>query len=132
MQWDGKSQTNADDAPLCSYIPDTNELWFSSVSNGFIAENVVDLNASPPNLSQVTFDPPVYAPLGARYRDGKVFFAAAGGSPDIDGRAYRPGIYSVDPSTRKSTTVANNYFGYYFNSVSLQTSIVSSRKGMQH
>ncbi|KID93369.1 lactonohydrolase, partial [Metarhizium majus ARSEF 297] len=49
-----------------SHVPDTNELWFSSVAPGYTAINIVNLNLSPPRPSQVTLDPPILNPVGAR------------------------------------------------------------------
>lgn len=80
---------------------------------------VVDLAADPPTLSTKIADPPIYAPAGARYRNGLIYFAAGGGNESMNGTPYRPGIYSLDPRTGKSQNVVNNYYGYYFNTVCL-------------
>lgn len=42
---------------------------------------------------------------------------ASGGNLSIGGTEQRPGIRTLDPHTNKTTTLLNNYFGYYFNCV---------------
>ncbi|THW73220.1 hypothetical protein D6D19_05847, partial [Aureobasidium pullulans] len=38
-----------------------------------------------------------------------------GGNNSIGGTEQRPGIRVLDPTTNKTTTLLNNYFGFYFN-----------------
>lgn len=40
---------------------------------------------------------------------------AGGGNNSIGGTEQRPGIRVLDPTTNKTTTLLNNYFGFYFN-----------------
>ncbi|PIG84207.1 lactonohydrolase [Aspergillus arachidicola] len=101
------------EAPV--YVPDTNELWFSELGKGELHQQVISLDGDSPTISEVLTDPPLYAPSGARYRNGKIYFSAGGGNSTLEGGPYHPGIYSVDPKTRKSTIEVNNYFGWYFN-----------------
>ncbi|KAE8141630.1 hypothetical protein BDV38DRAFT_268411 [Aspergillus pseudotamarii] len=105
--------TGGHEAPV--YVPDTNELWFSELGKGELHQQVISLDGDSPTISEVLTDPPLYAPSGARYRNGKIYFSAGGGNSTLEGGPYHPGIYSVDPKTRKSTIEVNNYFGWYFN-----------------
>ncbi|KAE8380405.1 hypothetical protein BDV26DRAFT_290490 [Aspergillus bertholletiae] len=105
--------TGGHEAPV--YVPDTNEVWFSELGKGELHQQVISLNGDSPTLSEVLTDPPIYAPSGARYRNGKIYFSAGGGNSTLEGGPYHPGIYSVDPKTRKATIEVNNYFGWYFN-----------------
>ncbi|KAL7619416.1 hypothetical protein AAE478_009955 [Parahypoxylon ruwenzoriense] len=101
------------EAPV--YSPPTNELYFSRLQNGFLPQMVVDLNHDPPTISEQLAKPPIYAPSGARYHDGLIYFSTIGGNASLDGYSFRPGIYTVNPITGESKTVLNNYYGYYFN-----------------
>jgi sugar lactone lactonase YvrE len=42
---------------------------------------------------------------------------ASGGNNSIGGTEQRSGIRTLDPYTNKTTTLLNNYFGWYFNTV---------------
>ena len=99
------------------YAPNTNELYFSQLSTGYLSQYVVNLSNDPPTLSTKMANPPIYAPAGARYRNGLIYFAATGGNSSLGNATYRPGIYTLDPKTGDSATVLNNYYGYYFNTV---------------
>lgn len=99
-------------------MPDTNELFFSKLKRNWLAQYVVDFNNDPPTLSEKTASPPIYAPAGARYRDGLIYFAVGGGNASLEGHVFRPGIYSLNPKTMESKAVVNNYYGHYFNLVS--------------
>ncbi|OGM42216.1 lactonohydrolase [Aspergillus bombycis] len=105
--------TGGHEAPV--YVPDTNEVWFSELGTGELHQKVISLDGDSPTLSTILTDPPMYAPSGARYRNGKIYFSVGGGNSTLEGGPYHPGIYSVDPKTRKSTIEVNNYFGWYFN-----------------
>lgn len=98
-------------------MPSTNELYLSQLQRGFLPQFVVNLAVEPPKLSKKTANPPIYAPSGARYRGGLIYFAAAGGNDSLSNQAYRPGIYTLDPKTGISQNVVNNYYGYYFSGV---------------
>lgn len=84
---------------------------------GYLPQLVVDLNQDPPTLSEYLSDPPVYAPNGATFHNGLIYWGASGGNTSIGGTEQRPGIRTLDPATNKTTTLLNNYFGYYFNTV---------------
>ncbi|KAE8341451.1 hypothetical protein BDV24DRAFT_132020 [Aspergillus arachidicola] len=118
------------EAPV--YVPDTNELWFSELGKGELHQQVISLDGDSPTISEVLTDPPLYAPSGARYRNGKIYFSAGGGNSTLEGGPYHPGIYSVDPKTRKSTIEVNNYFGWYFNQVSTPTSHTRYGSSLSH
>ena len=84
---------------------------------GYLPQLVVDLNQEPPTLSEYLSDPPVYAPNGGTFHNGLIYWGASGGNNSIGGTEQRVGLRTLDPSTNKSTTILNNYFGYYFNTV---------------
>ena len=84
---------------------------------GFLPQLVVDLNQDPPTLSEYLSDPPVYAPNGGTFHNGLIYWGASGGNNSIGGSEQRSGIRTLDPATNKTTTILNNYFGYYFNTV---------------
>ena len=103
------------EAPV--YVPDTNELYFSRLTHHFLPQLVVNLSAIPPTLSQRLADPPIYAPAGARYREGFIIYATIGGHQLLEGHSFRPGLYALDVASGRSHVLLNNYHGYYFNSV---------------
>ena len=103
------------EAPV--YVPDTNELYFSRLAHHFLPQLVVNLSAIPPTLSERLADPPIYAPAGARYRNGSIIYATIGGHESLEGHSFRPGLYALDVASGKSRVLLNNYYGYYFNSV---------------
>lgn len=96
------------------FVPGLNKLYVTQIQPGFLPQLVIDLNKSPPTLSRQTADPPLYDATGSFYRGGLVYYSAIGNA-DIRGQELRPGIYTFDPKTGKSTAILNNYFGYYFN-----------------
>lgn len=101
------------EAPV--YVPRTHELWFSQLEQGFLPQLVVDLKSEPPSLSQKTTHPPLYAPSGARYRNGSIIYSSGGLNRSMADHSFVPGVYQVDPVTGESQTLVNNYFGWYFN-----------------
>ncbi|KAJ5689019.1 hypothetical protein N7462_003411 [Penicillium macrosclerotiorum] len=102
------------EAPV--YVPRTHELWFSQLEQGFLPQFVVDLKSEPPRLAQRTTNPPLYAPTGARYRNGSIIYSSGGLNHSIaDRNSFVPGVYKVDPITGDSQPLVNNYFGWYFN-----------------
>ena len=82
---------------------------------GFLPQLVIDLNQSPTTLSEYLSDPPVYAPNGGTFHDGLIYWGASGGNGSIGGMEQCVGLRTLDPMTNQSTTIINNYFGYYFN-----------------
>lgn len=105
------------EAPV--YAPEQNLLFLSQLAppTGYLPQLVVDLNVSPPTLSEYLPDPPIYAPNGGTFRDGLIIFGASGGNDIIGGGEQRVSIRSVDPETNKSTVLLNNYYGFYFNNI---------------
>ncbi|EKG19757.1 Six-bladed beta-propeller TolB-like protein [Macrophomina phaseolina MS6] len=101
------------EAPV--YSPLTNELYFSRLQSRFLPQLVVNLTADPPTLKERLASPPVYAATGARYSQGLIYYSTIGGDEDIDGRSFRPGIYTLNVTSGESTPLLNNYHGYYFN-----------------
>jgi hypothetical protein len=102
-----------------TYWPAGNKLFLSQLAPppGYLPQLVVDLNADPPTISEYLSDPPVYAPNGGTFYNGLVYWGASGGNSSIGGGEQRPGIRTLDPTTNQTTTLLNNYFGYYFNTV---------------
>lgn len=126
------------EAPV--YVPGLNKLFLSQLAPpaGFLPQLVVDLNANPPTLSEFLSDPPVYAPNGGTFHGGLIYWGelsdilqsleaswaraymskgASGGNNSIGGTEQRSGIRTLNPYTNKTTTLLNNYFGWYFNTV---------------
>ncbi|KAG2414119.1 hypothetical protein HFD88_003310 [Aspergillus terreus] len=105
------------EAPV--YVKSQNKLWLSQLAPppGYLPQLVVDLNQDPPTLSEYLSDPPVYAPNGGTFHDGKIIWGASGGNRSIGGSEQRVGLRTLDPETNKSTSLVNNYFGYYFNTI---------------
>ncbi|KAL8802678.1 MAG: hypothetical protein Q9182_003636 [Xanthomendoza sp. 2 TL-2023] len=109
--------TAVHEAPV--YVPSQNKLYLSQLAPppGYLPQLVVDLNRVPPTLSEYLSDPPVYAPNGGTFHNGHIYWGASGGNNSIGGMEQRVGLRTLDPATNKSTTILNNYFGYYFNNV---------------
>ncbi|KAL8637450.1 MAG: hypothetical protein Q9226_009121 [Calogaya cf. arnoldii] len=105
------------EAPV--YVASQNKLYLSQLAPppGYLPQLVVDLNQDPPTLSEYLSDPPVYAPNGGTFHNGLIYWGASGGNNSIGGMEQRVGLRTLDPLTNKSTTILNNYFGYYFNTV---------------
>lgn len=105
------------EAPV--YVPSQHKLYLSQLAppTGFLPQLVVDLNQDPPTLSEFLSDPPVYAPNGGTFHNGLIYWGASGGNNSIGGTEQRSGIRTLDPSTNKTITLLNNYFGYYFNTI---------------
>ncbi len=105
------------DAPV--YSSPTNEFYFSQLQPGFLQQRVINLNDSPPSLSSMTADPPIYSANGAWFNNGLIYYCVGGGNHSIheqSGTVSHPGIYTLNTTSGKSNVLLNNYFGYYFNS----------------
>ena len=105
------------EAPV--YVASQNKLYLSQLPPppGSLSQLVIDLNHQPPSISEYLSDPPVYAVNGGTSHDGLIYWGAAGGVDSIGGVEQRPGLRTVDPTTNKSTTILNNYYGSKFNSI---------------
>ena len=105
------------EAPV--YVASQNKLYLSQLAPppGYLPQLVIDLNQNPPTLSEYLSDPPVYAPNGGTFHNGLIYWGASGGNSSIGGTEQRVGVNTLDPATNKSTTILNNYFGNYFNTV---------------
>lgn len=101
------------EAPVYSYA--TGELYLSRLQNSYLPQLVVDLKVDPPTLSERLANPPIYAGTGSRYRNGTIYYATSGGNDSIGSRLYYPGLYALNVTTGESSTLANSYYGYYFN-----------------
>lgn len=103
------------EAPV--YVPSQNKLYFSQLEPGFLSQLSVNLSESRPKLSKYASNPPVYAPNGGTFHHGKILWGASGGNRSIGGGEQRPSLRTVDLKTNKATTLLNNYFGFYFNTI---------------
>ena len=106
------------EAPV--YVPSMNKIFLSNLAPpaGVLKPQiVVDLNNDPPTRYNYFSDPPVYAPNGGTFSNGKILWGASGGNTSISGIEQRPGLQTVDPHTNKSVVLLNNYYGFYFNTV---------------
>ncbi|KAJ4353367.1 uncharacterized protein N0V89_005096 [Didymosphaeria variabile] len=105
------------EAPI--YIPELNAIIASPLDPNTLSQIIIHLNATPPTKSQFTPSPPVYGVNGGRYFNGTVYWAVAGGSVTLNSSTtikQAPGIYTLDPITRKTKPILNNYFGQRFTS----------------
>jgi len=109
--------TAVHEAPV--YVPSLNKLFVSQLAppTGYLPQLVINLNQDPPTLSEFISDPPVYAPNGGTFHNGLIYWGASGGNNSVGGTEQRSGIRTLDPHTNKTTTLLNNYFGFYFNTV---------------
>jgi len=100
--------TNVHEAP--SFIPSLNVVFFSELetANQFF----IQLNNTPPTISNITFTPPIFSINGGTYsaRDGRLYLAANGGNGTV------PAVWSADPITRQSQVLVNNFRGLHLNS----------------
>ncbi|KAL8709011.1 MAG: hypothetical protein Q9220_006220 [cf. Caloplaca sp. 1 TL-2023] len=105
------------EAPV--YITSQNKLYLSQLPPpyGYLPQLVIDLNREPPTISEFLPDPPIYAVNGGTSHNGLIYWGAAGSVDNVGGIQQRPSIHTVDPATNKSTTILNNYFGSYFNTI---------------
>lgn len=105
------------EAPV--YVPLQNKLYLSQLAPpaGYLPQLVVDLNQNPPTLSEFLSDPPVYAPDGGVFHNGKIIWGASGGNRSVGGTEQRVSLRTLDLETNKTTSLVNNYFGFYFNTI---------------
>lgn len=105
------------EAPV--FVKSLNKLWLSQLAPppGYLPQLVVDLNQDPPTLSEYLSDPPIYAPNGGTFHDGKIIWGASGGNRSIGGGEQRVSLRTLDPETNKTTSLLNNYHGFYFNTI---------------
>ncbi|MCJ1361558.1 hypothetical protein MMC16_000658 [Acarospora aff. strigata] len=105
------------EAPV--YVPSQEKLYLSQLAppTGYLPQLVIHLNETPPTLTEYLSDPPVYAPNGGTFHNGLIYWGASGGSNSIGGDEQRVSVRTLDPMTNKTTTLLNNYFGYYFNCI---------------
>ena len=96
------------------YVPSLNKIYVTQLQQGYLPQLVIDLNVSPPTLTPVTADPPLYLPTGSAFHNGLIYYSTIGNGV-VGNQTYYPGIYTLDPTTGKSQVLLNNYFGYYFN-----------------
>ncbi|KAL9102590.1 MAG: hypothetical protein Q9163_002270 [Psora crenata] len=95
-------------------------VYVSGLNKIILQRLIIDLNTEPPTLhDDYLSDPPIFAPSGAAYHNGLIYFAADGSTDNTTlggGTFQRAGIKTLDPFTNKSKTLLNNYFGLLFTS----------------
>lgn len=97
-----------------TFVPGLNKIFFSDLSQS-LPQFVIDLNKDPPTLSEFLADPPIYAPNGGFFHNGKIYYSTAGRNMTVaGGPGQRPGIVTLDPWTNISTTLLDNYYGLAF------------------
>ncbi|EXJ60759.1 gluconolactonase [Cladophialophora yegresii CBS 114405] len=117
---------NVHEAPV--YVPELNKLFMSqlppvvapiSTMSQYLPQLVIDLNRQPLALEEYITEPPIFAPNGGVYHDGRIIWASSGGfnSSVLNGTEQRIALHAVDPTTNVSTVLLNNYFGFYFNNM---------------
>ena len=101
------------EAPV--YAAAQNLLFISQLAPppGYLPQLVINLNNDPPTISEFLSDPPVYAPNGGTFLNGKVIWGASGGNDSIGGTEQRVSLRTLDPATNKTSVLLNNYLGYY-------------------
>jgi sugar lactone lactonase YvrE len=99
------------------YVPELNSIIVSALDQSILAQLLINLNTTPPTMSPFQPDPPVYGVNGGHYFNGTVYWAVAGGNVTLNGTniVQAPGIYTLNPLTRKVQPILNNYFGQLFN-----------------
>lgn len=112
------------EAPV--YVPPPlNAIIFSIPHVDEYQQRIINLNSTPPTLSNFTTMPPIYAVNGGKYYGGQVYWASEAGTcfptPSVSNSSnsttcQTPGIYRMNPYTRTSEVLLNNYFGKQFNS----------------
>jgi len=104
------------EAPV--YVPGLNAIIASEFDQNTLDQIIINLNNTPPTISLFKPNPPVFAVNGGRYLNGKVYWAVAGGDAIVNGTIIHqaPGIYTLNPFTRATQPILNNYFGQRFNS----------------
>jgi gluconolactonase len=100
--------TNVHEAP--SFLPEQNVVFFSELQTA--NQYFIQLNNTPPTLTNVTFNPPIFSINGGTYstRDKKLYLAANGGNGTV------PAVWAADPVTFQSQVLVNNYRGLHLNS----------------
>ena len=96
------------------YLSDHNQVWFtgsitSLQPDGFSILDLNKLTISTPDVA-ISQGPNLN---GGYYYNGLVYFTASGNLSD----GSQPAVYSVDPTTFKTTTIVNSYFGLPINSI---------------
>jgi hypothetical protein len=101
-----------------AYIPALNSIIVSRLEADIVPQSIINLTSTPPTKSDFISDPPVWGVNGARFFNGTVYWAAVGSNFTFNGTEHQqtPGIYALNPETRKAEPILNNYFGHAFNS----------------
>ncbi|KAL1851988.1 hypothetical protein VTK73DRAFT_9327 [Phialemonium thermophilum] len=108
--------TAVHEAPV--YVPSLNAIVVSALAPDVVPQLLISLNGSQPTMTDYLPDPPVFGVNGGRYHKGKIYWAVGGGNFTFRGRSFRqvPGLYVLDPASRRVAPLLNNYFGQQFNS----------------
>lgn len=104
------------EAPI--YVPELNALIVSQFSPDILDQVFINLNNTPPTMEPFRPNPPIFGVNGGRFLNGTMYWAVAGGDAVVNGTpiVQAPGIYAIDPISRVSKPILNNYFGQRFNS----------------
>jgi len=109
------------EAPV--YVPGLNAIIYSLPHQGIYEQQIINLNTTPPTISNYTTTPPVYAVNGGKLYQGMIYWAveASFSFPDPSSSngtlvEQTPGIYMLDPYSGNVTTLLNNYYGQLLNS----------------
>lgn len=96
------------------YLASQNKLHLPQLAPppSFLPQLVVNLNKDPPILSEYLSEPPVYAPNGCTFHNGRIIWNASGGNRSIRGGEQLVSLRTLDSETNKSVTLVNNYCDY--------------------
>ena len=103
------------EAPV--FVLSLNVIIASTLSQNSLSQILINLTTPHPTLETFLPEPPVYGVNGGRYSNGLIYWAVAGSSATLNDTHIdqAPGIYTLDPLTRKTQPLLNNYFGQKFN-----------------
>ena len=107
------------EAPV--YVPGLNVIIYSLPHQGVYEQQIINLNNTPPTISNYTTNPPVYAVNGGKLYQNHIYWASEASfsfpSPSNGSLVQQtPGIYRLDPYTGEVVTLVNNYYGQLLNS----------------
>ena len=93
-----------------TFVPDTNEVWFSANQLPMQNTNVSSVNLKTNAVELLSIKPPILTPNGLQYFDGSVYICSQGN------QTTSGAIYAVNPTTLVSRLVTNSWFGLRLNS----------------
>jgi gluconolactonase len=93
-----------------TYIPETNEVWFTADQLPIQNTNISSVNLLTNQVDLLDIYPPIITPNGLIYFEGYVYVCSQGT------KTIPAAIYAVNPTTRISKIIVNSWFGYRLNS----------------